>query len=343
MTNDPSDGNINTGYATDQSQTRRRRSSRASSLVVVPNMVAPSSDSRVKVTRPATHKRPTVAETSSESGSVKEVQSESDQDSVQTDAIDPKGKPNTKKRKQRQEKPSSSKKKKTAPPPQRKGKSKKGKSLESGKEPAYNYDQDTDEGSITIQSREPPKAKKKDKYPIEDFFYPPFWKEGDKEGLLLNYKCCWCEVVYRKGEHTNGNLVSHRDGFTQGGKSDRGCRGRAKAIAAGVDLPLSVAEQRKLANLTSNSHKQPAISQFLQAQPLFVNRVLNQIIMIWQIRQALAWSRIEDPYLRAAFRYANSKATLYSRRWSATEAKKMYSMLKSEVFKELNVSCDLAF
>ncbi|POW07094.1 hypothetical protein PSHT_10088 [Puccinia striiformis] len=58
--------------------------------------------------------------------------------------------------------------------------------------------------------------------------------------------------------------------------------------------------------------------------------------MIWQIRQALPWTRIEDPVLRAAFQYANQKAVLYGRRWSADESKKLYSMLKKHVFEELN-------
>jgi hypothetical protein len=62
--------------------------------------------------------------------------------------------------------------------------------------------------------------------------------------------------------------------------------------------------------------------------------------MIWQIRQALPWSRIEDPFLRAAFQYTNSKAQLYGRRWSADESQKLYDMLKSQVFHELNVSVD---
>ncbi|KNF01109.1 hypothetical protein PSTG_05738 [Puccinia striiformis f. sp. tritici PST-78] len=58
--------------------------------------------------------------------------------------------------------------------------------------------------------------------------------------------------------------------------------------------------------------------------------------MIWQIRQALPWTRIENPILRATFQYANQKAVLYGQRWSADESKKLYSMLKKHVFEELN-------
>ncbi|KAA1083874.1 hypothetical protein PGT21_010128 [Puccinia graminis f. sp. tritici] len=67
--NDPSGGKNTESYSTDHSQTQRHHSSRASSLVIAPKMVAPSSDSRVRLTRPAPHKRPAEAERSSNSES----------------------------------------------------------------------------------------------------------------------------------------------------------------------------------------------------------------------------------------------------------------------------------
>jgi hypothetical protein len=76
----------NAGYATDQSQTLPCRSSRASLLVVVPNMVAPLSDSRVRLTHPAltnSKKQPASAASSSESDLSAQIQSESDDESVQ--------------------------------------------------------------------------------------------------------------------------------------------------------------------------------------------------------------------------------------------------------------------
>ncbi|KAH9461986.1 hypothetical protein Pst134EB_005902 [Puccinia striiformis f. sp. tritici] len=58
--------------------------------------------------------------------------------------------------------------------------------------------------------------------------------------------------------------------------------------------------------------------------------------MIWQIRQALPWTRTEDPCLRAAFKFANPKAVLYGWQWSADESKKLYAGLKRHVFEELH-------
>ncbi|KNE91522.1 hypothetical protein PSTT_04732 [Puccinia striiformis] len=63
--------------------------------------------------------------------------------------------------------------------------------------------------------------------------------------------------------------------------------------------------------------------------------VLNQILVIWQVRRALPCSRIEDPKLRAAFLYSNKDACLYSQRWSANETKQLYAGLRQQVFKEL--------
>ncbi|KAA1135781.1 hypothetical protein PGTUg99_023525 [Puccinia graminis f. sp. tritici] len=310
-------GTENSGYATDQSQTRCRRSSRASSVVVAPNMVAPSPDSRIKLTRPAstTQKRPAVAEpeSSSESESEADTQRESgsEDEPGETETAAPPRKSKPQKKKPRRKTTSSAAKKNK--PAQASSKKKK----KSQKETAAKKD----EGFAKI----------------EEFFYPPTWKEGDPKDVYLNFKCRWCKVVYRGNQNTNGNLVCHRDGFTQAGKNDRGCVNREKAKQAGMKLPLSVAERRQLENLSGNG-QQSGISQFLQVQPLFANRVLNQLVMIWQIRQALPWSRIEDPYLRAAFQYTNRKAVLYGRRWSADESKRLYSMLKPQVFSELNVS-----
>ncbi|POW19974.1 hypothetical protein PSHT_04167 [Puccinia striiformis] len=59
--------------------------------------------------------------------------------------------------------------------------------------------------------------------------------------------------------------------------------------------------------------------------------VLNQILVIWQVRRALPCSRIEDPKLRAAFLYSNKDACLYSQRWSTNETKQLYAGLRQQV------------
>ncbi|PLW23769.1 hypothetical protein PCASD_02574 [Puccinia coronata f. sp. avenae] len=278
---DPSGNTKNVGYATDQSQNHphRRRSSRASSLVVVPNMVAPSSDSRVRVTRPDTQKRPAVAVSSLDSDLSLQIPSESDDESVQNGSAADLQKTKPKKKKQRRQKTVA--KKKSTPASKKKGKSKETASVANAQD-NLDFDQDTDDGSIVIQPRGE-KKKTPEFAKIEEYFYPPTWKEGDPEGVLLNYKCRWCKVVYRGHRNTHGNLVCHRDGFTQLGKNDRGCVNCEIAKKAGVKLPPSVAERRKMETNTSGEVKQPGISGFLTVQPLFDNRVLNQLIMMWKI------------------------------------------------------------
>ncbi|OAV85625.1 hypothetical protein PTTG_30386, partial [Puccinia triticina 1-1 BBBD Race 1] len=164
----------------------------------------------------------------------------------------------------------------------------------------------------------------------------PFRKKNDKINTPINYKCKWCGEIYRAHATSRGNLKVHRDGSNQSEKKSHGCARRDEAKKRGAKLPLSVAERNLAQANGGGDPKQPAISGFLQNKQIFVNRVLNQLIMIWQIRQALPWSRIEDPTLRAAFQYTNPKAFLYGRRWSADESKKLYSMLKKTVFDELN-------
>ncbi|KAI7956829.1 hypothetical protein MJO28_003924 [Puccinia striiformis f. sp. tritici] len=47
----------------------------------------------------------------------------------------------------------------------------------------------------------------------------------------------------------------------------------------------------------------------LTLESALVNRAVNLLVMIWQIRQVLlVWTRIVDPRLRAAWQYADQKA-----------------------------------
>ncbi|KAH9813172.1 hypothetical protein DFH28DRAFT_838195, partial [Melampsora americana] len=57
------------------------------------------------------------------------------------------------------------------------------------------------------------------------------------------------------------------------------------------------------------------LDAFLAAPKFDVER-LNQIIVLWQTRQALPWRCIEDPLLRAAFLLANPAAVLRSSWWA---------------------------
>ncbi|POW11797.1 hypothetical protein PSTT_05062 [Puccinia striiformis] len=150
--------------------------------------------------------------------------------------------------------------------------------------------------------------KKKDEYahPTE-YFHDGVWEEGDELGTALNFKCKWCHETYRGQKLSNGNLKTHRDGSTQAHKNPNGCVNREHAKRSGILLPPSVAETRALEAKDQGDNTQ----KLLPFKPAFVNRVLNQLVMLWQIRQALPWTRIKDPFLCAAFPVANLKAVLY--------------------------------
>ncbi|POW03847.1 hypothetical protein PSTT_10799 [Puccinia striiformis] len=201
----------------------------------------------------------------------------------------------------------------------------------------YDYDQDSEVEIEQIESKARNRKADDDdddnfSY-VEDFFEPPFWKKGDPPNTALNFQCKWCRVPYRIHETSRANLRTHRDGAKQAGKNNHGCKNRAKAKKAGHRLPETVAE--RLAREAQDS-KQTKLTGFVPTKR-FECRVLNQILVIWQVRHALPWSRIEDAKLRAAFLYANKDARLYSRRWSADEAKQLYAGLWKKVFEELDV------
>jgi hypothetical protein len=194
---------------------------------------------------------------------------------------------------------------------------------------AYNFDQDS---TYADGSKDEKKKKEATFAKILKYYEDPVWREGDPPGTALMYQCKWCPNIYRVQPSSRANLKTHQDGSTQEDKNQKGCVGQEKAKQAGIQLPPSVAERMAA---SKSDEKQTGLMVFLK--PTFVNRVLNQLLMMWQIRQVLPWSRIEDPFLRAAFQFSNPKAVLYGRRWSADEAKKLYLVLKSHVFDELNV------
>ncbi|POW23306.1 hypothetical protein PSHT_00330, partial [Puccinia striiformis] len=97
-----------------------------------------------------------------------------------------------------------------------------------------------------------------------------------------------------------GNLETHRNGSRQEDKSDKGCPGRNKAKLAGCILPPSVAKSRAAA--TRGGALKASLS----------SKLLNRLIMLWQICQALpSWTRLEDPYLRAGISILKPQSTVH--------------------------------
>lgn len=115
-----------------------------------------------------------------------------------------------------------------------------------------------------------------------------------------------------------------------------GCPRRREAIARGCKLLPSQAEihTQKLAN----THQVATMNNFVTVMPKFDIKTFNRILTLWQIRHALPWSRIEDPWLQAAFYYLRPDAQLYNRKWSAQQAKELHVSLRDTVYDELVVS-----
>ncbi|KAA1119885.1 hypothetical protein PGT21_035802 [Puccinia graminis f. sp. tritici] len=203
--------------------------------------------------------------------------------------------------------------------------------MDSNGEP-YDYNQDSNSGSIEIPKKD---GSKEDEFDhCLDYFDEPVWKKGDPLVTKLNFKCKWFHNTYRGQTLSNGNLKFHIDGSTQALENPNSFPKHECSKQAGVRLPASVAELRALEMLANEGGD--ANQTVLPFKSAFVNQVLNQMLMMWQIRQALPWSRIEDPLLRAAFLYSNAKALLFGRQWSANESKKLYWALKDNFFEKLH-------
>ncbi|PLW49386.1 hypothetical protein PCANC_07777 [Puccinia coronata f. sp. avenae] len=115
---------------------------------------------------------------------------------------------------------------------------------------AHDFNQDSNDEIQEISAkvgRQTKKAEADEYNKVQEFFDPPFWKDGDTKGSKINYQCKWCQNTYRAHGSSFGNLKTHQDGSTQVDKNARGCPSRAQAIKAGATLPPSVAEKRSSA------------------------------------------------------------------------------------------------
>lgn len=134
------------------------------------------------------------------------------------------------------------------------------------------------------------------------------------------------------------NLKIHRDGSTQLTKSGNpGCKNRQAAIDHGANLPPTEAELRLLCSMEINEDVSlpPNTLAALSQWATFDNDVLNQMMVLWLLRQAQPWSRIEDIDLRACFCYANKQAQLKGCTWAAQQGHEVYLSLHDEVFQKL--------
>lgn len=107
-------------------------------------------------------------------------------------------------------------------------------------------------------------------------------------------------------------------------------------IASDCKLPITVFEQRTEEG--NSAQGETSILTFAQVVPKFDHQILNQLLGMWVIRTAQPWRRMEDPYLRATFRYANPNAHLFGRTWVAKFAHEAYLDMRSSVIGELKVS-----
>lgn len=149
----------------------------------------------------------------------------------------------------------------------------------------------------------------------------------------IAYPCKWCNKKPIRAE-TTGNLTIHWDGYLKNNRRRNACPGRAKAIARGAKLPPTAVELASTAVIPAN---QPAVTSFFDPKLPFKTHVFNQILVIWILAEALPWTRIEDHFLRVAFRYLKRDVKIFGRLWVAKEAEGMYVSLQDTVLKEIIV------
>ncbi|KAA1090952.1 hypothetical protein PGT21_019008 [Puccinia graminis f. sp. tritici] len=99
---------------------------------------------------------------------------------------------------------------------------------------------------------------------------------------------------------------------------------------------MDVQTVQKLSLLDEEKKKkgtQEITSHFARVEK-FDNIILNRIVVLWLLLQAIPWNRVEDPYLQAAFNYCEPAANLFKRKWAATASRTAYLELQEEVVRQ---------
>ncbi|KAA1077565.1 hypothetical protein PGT21_012046 [Puccinia graminis f. sp. tritici] len=144
-------------------------------------------------------------------------------------------------------------------------------------------DSDEDNSKLTKQTKKPRGPNKNDYDDIGLYFEAPQYGEGNTDGKKLYYQCKWCNRrPYKASTRTRSNLFKHRDGDV----SRKPCESRDEAIKNGANLPVTIKEKIE-------REKNASVLKNL-ADSNFDNRTLNQILVMWLMRSALPWMRIED-------------------------------------------------
>lgn len=135
-----------------------------------------------------------------------------------------------------------------------------------------------------------------------------------------------------------GNLKVHCDGYGKGCRR-LPCKKRQEAIDSGMTLPPSLLEIKA----ASAAAVQKKLPDFFERKLPFKNNVLNQMLAVWIVAEALPWRQIEDSILRSAFQYARRDAKISGQTWVAREAAGMCLLLQNTVLKEIKVSHSLFY
>jgi hypothetical protein len=113
------------------------------------------------------------------------------------------------------------------------------------------------------------------------------------------------------------------------------CSAQDNAINRGAKLPPTAQEVLK----KKTKQQQGQMQKFIQT-PKFDQKTLNQILVMWLVRNSLPWTCIEDMILYVAFNYVRQGIKLNSQVWAYTKAHKLYFNLQSKVFSMLGVCFD---
>lgn len=149
-----------------------------------------------------------------------------------------------------------------------------------------------------------------------------------------SYKCRFCKSVFTCGKGGYWNLYGHRDGTA--GRPP--CPKRHLADPTDYHLPPTYREVKLAeAKASAESATRGTLDNYIVKDTFSVD-LLNKLLVIWLVEEALAWERMHDRALRAAFKLSNIGATIRSASWAARVARDLWIAMKRQAIDAVKVS-----
>lgn len=171
-----------------------------------------------------------------------------------------------------------------------------------------------------------------------DFIIP-----HDPTDKLLNHTCLMCgkEDIWVINRNPRANLKVHWAGNLQFKNGLYLYPSQAWAIASAIKITPPFSGGQTISK--AKNQNKCTLFGIEQSKCRYDVSLINKLLCLWLVQQALPPKQIKDPDLRTTFDYAWPGVRVYNRKWMSKAAKQFYLSCRDSVRTELQVCQSLYF